>query len=159
MRIRRATIEDAPALGEQMKVVADEDRWLGTQHDRTAAELTERFRSSITEGHIVFALEDGERIVGAIGIHPTGVQGVHGLGMSILAEYRGQGWGRQMVDEALGAAGQAGVRKVTLEVWPDNGRAVSLYASCGFDVEGYKRDHYTRLDGSVRSSLLMARFL
>jgi ribosomal protein S18 acetylase RimI-like enzyme len=158
MRIRRATIEDAPALAEQMKVVVDEDRWLGTQRDRTVGELTERFRSGLEDGHILFALEDGQRIVGAIGIHPTRIGGVHSLGMSILAEYRGGGWGRRLIEVALDAAREAVVRKVTLEVWPDNGRAVSLYASCGFDVEGYKRDHYPRLDGSVRSSILMARF-
>ena len=159
MRIRRATLEDAPALAEQMKVVVDEDRWLGTQRDRTVAELTERFRSGLEDGQPMFALEDGHRIVGSIGIHPTGIGGVQSLGMSILADYRGGGWGRRLVQQALDAAREAGVRKVTLEVWPDNGRAISLYASCGFDIEGYRRDHYPRLDGSVRSSVLMACFL
>lgn len=50
-----------------------------------------------------------------------------------------------------------GAHKVELEVWPDNSRAISLYESAGFEVEGPRRDHYLRRDGSLRSFLLMAR--
>jgi RimJ/RimL family protein N-acetyltransferase len=44
-------------------------------------------------------------------------------------------------------------------VFPDNGRGIALYAGCGFEIEGVKRDHYPRLDGTYRSAVLMARFL
>ena len=79
--------------------------------------------------------------------------------MSILKEFRGQGWGRQLIDAALDAARSRGVFKLELEVFPDNARAVALYVSSGFEIEGYRRQHYPRLDGSRRSALLMARFL
>ncbi len=79
--------------------------------------------------------------------------------MSILPEYRGKGWGRQLVDVAIEAARAEGIRKVELEVFPDNGRAFALYANSGFEIEGLRRDHYLRLDGSLRSALIMARFL
>jgi ribosomal protein S18 acetylase RimI-like enzyme len=49
--------------------------------------------------------------------------------------------------------------KIELEVWTDNARAISLYATSGFEVEGLRRDHYRRKDGSLRSALVMARFL
>jgi hypothetical protein len=29
----------------------------------------------------------------------------------------------------------------------------------GFEIEGLRREHYLRLDGSLRSALIMARFL
>jgi ribosomal protein S18 acetylase RimI-like enzyme len=107
---------------------------------------------------LVLEDEDEQRIMGVIGLHEeTG--GVLGLGMWILREARGQGWGRRLVEQALDAAREAGARKVVLEVFPENGRALALYASSGFEVEGYRRDHWPRLDGSVRSSVLMARFL
>ncbi|MHB8693226.1 MAG: GNAT family N-acetyltransferase, partial [Solirubrobacteraceae bacterium] len=48
-----------------------------------------------------------------------------------------------------------GAHKLTLEVWPDNGRAIALYAKAGFEVEGLLRDHYRRRDGSLRSALIM----
>jgi ribosomal protein S18 acetylase RimI-like enzyme len=107
----------------------------------------------------VFVLERERRIVGAISIHPTGIDGVHSLGMSILREFRGQGWGRRLVLAALEEARARGIVKVVLEVFPDNGRAISLYASTGFEIEGYKRDHYPRLDGTRRSAVMMAQFL
>jgi putative acetyltransferase len=48
------------------------------------------------------------------------------------------------------------VHKVELEVWTDNARAIALYAGTGFHVEGVRREHYRRRDGSLRSTLLMA---
>lgn len=159
MEIRRARPEDAAQLAEQMKAVVDEGRWLATESDRTIDQLTAMFRAGLEEGHILFVLEDDSRVVGAIGAHPTGAAGVLDLGMSILAEHRGQGWGRRLLDAALAAAEAEGVRKITLEVFPDNGRAIALYAAAGFQVEGLKRNHYLREDGSLRSALLMARFL
>jgi [ribosomal protein S18]-alanine N-acetyltransferase len=159
MEIRRARVGDAGDLAAQMKAVVDEGRWLRTESDRTEEQLAEMFRSGLEEGHIIFVLEREGQIVGGISIHPTDFQGVHELGMSILAEFRGQGWGRRLVEAALDEARVEGIRKVELEVFPDNARAIALYASLGFEVEGLRRDHYQRLDGSVRSALLMARFL
>ena len=50
-----------------------------------------------------------------------------------------------------------GAHKVELEVWPDNARAIALYLSAGFEIEGFRRDHYRRRDGTLRSAVLMAR--
>ncbi len=159
MEIRRARLEDAAKLAEQMKAVVDEGGWLATESDRTIEQLTAMFRAGLEEGHILFILEDDLRVAGAIGLHPTGIDGVLNLGMSILAEHRGQGWGRKLLDAALAAAEAEVVRKIALEVFPDNGRAIALYAAAGFEVEGVKRNHYLREDGSLRSALLMARFV
>jgi len=159
MEIRRAEVEDAAKLAEQMKTVVDEDRWLATESDRTIEQLTATFRAGLEEGHILFVLEDDSRVVGAIGVHPSGTAGVLDLGMSILAEHRGKGWGRKLLDAALVAAAAEGARKITVEVFPDNGRAIALYAAAGFEVEGLKRNQYLREDGSLRSALMMARFL
>jgi RimJ/RimL family protein N-acetyltransferase len=49
--------------------------------------------------------------------------------------------------------------KLDLEVWTDNSRAIALYAAAGFEVEGLRRDHYRRSDGSLRSTLMMGRLL
>ncbi len=59
----------------------------------------------------------------------------------------------------LGHAPACGAHKIELEVWTDNARAIALYASAGFEVEGLRRDHYRRRDGRLRSALLMARLL
>jgi putative acetyltransferase len=79
--------------------------------------------------------------------------------MAILPEFRGRGRGRMLLDRALAHARDCGGHKLALEVWPENGRAIALYARAGFEVEGLRRDHYRRLDGRLRSSLMMARRL
>ena len=33
---------------------------------------------------------------------------------------------------------------------------LTLYGAAGFEVEGLRRDHYRRQDGSLRSTLIMA---
>jgi [ribosomal protein S18]-alanine N-acetyltransferase len=159
MTIRRAGPDDAAAIARQMKVFVDEGGRLATESDTTLEQLTERFRESFGKGNIsIVAEEDGE-IVGGIGVNPSGIGGVAWLGMSIVAEHRGRGLGRELPDTAIEAAREAGYRKLELEVFPENARAIALYLRAGFEIEGLKRDHYPRRDGSIRSALLMALFL
>ncbi|MGI8595326.1 MAG: GNAT family N-acetyltransferase, partial [Solirubrobacteraceae bacterium] len=105
----------------------------------------------------LWVLEQDGRTVGGLGLHPAGAPGVATLGMAVLAEVRGHGGGRALLRAALDHAEGAGLHKVELEVFPDNGVAVALYAAHGFEVEGLRRRHYLRRDGTRRDVLLMAR--
>jgi RimJ/RimL family protein N-acetyltransferase len=156
VEVRPARTEDSEALGRGMQVVVDEGRWLATQPPASAVELTERFRTSVRQGNLLFALVEGDEVVGALGLNPAGAAGVLALGMWILPAWRGRGGGRLLIEAAL-AARPPEVHKVELEVFPDNEAAIGLYEATGFEREGLRRDHYRRADGSLRSSLLMAR--
>ena len=79
--------------------------------------------------------------------------------MAIVAEGRGQGGGRALLRAVDEYARDCGAHKIDLEVWVDNGRAIALYASAGYMVEGVRRMHYRRRNGDLRSSLIMARFI
>jgi putative acetyltransferase len=160
MQTRRATAEDADAFVAVLKSVAEEGRWIGTEPGFDVDERVARVRRSMAEGETFWLLEDDDgRPVGTLGLHPTHARGVLSLGMCIVASARGRGGGRVMMDTALRHLATTDAHKVELEVWPDNGRAISLYAGYGFEVEGLRRDHYRRRDGSLRSSLIMARLL
>jgi RimJ/RimL family protein N-acetyltransferase len=159
MLIRYATPEDAEGFAAVVAAVADEDRWIATQPPVDIAAFAERVRSSLAEGHTRFVLDDGGRIVGTLGLHPTRADGVVALGMSIVAELRRQGWGQAMLEVAIAHARGAQCHKIELEVWPDNDRAIALYERFGFEVEGVRRDHYRRRDGTLRSVQLMALLL
>lgn len=98
-------------------------------------------------------------MVGSAGAHEAGVPGVLSLGMALLAEARGRDGGRTLLEAVLGHAGEHGTHKLDLEVWPENGRAIALYAAMGFVVEGLKAQPLRRRDGSLQSALLMARHL
>jgi RimJ/RimL family protein N-acetyltransferase len=155
MQVRSATFEDCDAIGAGMKVVVDEGRWLATEIG-TAEALGERFRQVILEGDPLLVIEEEGGIIGALGLHSTEAAGVLSLGMWVLPAHRARGGGRMLMEAAL-AERPEDVHKIELEVWPDNEAAIALYRKLGFEEEGLRRDHYRRRDGSLRSSLIMAR--
>jgi len=71
-------------------------------------------------------------------------------------------WGRGIARQALGLmlrrAATMRLRKVLLEVAADNPRALRLYRSAGFHVEGVLRDQLARPDSFV-DLIIMAIFL
>src|SRR3954470_9517428 len=155
MHVRDATFEDCDAIGAGMKIVVDEGRWLATE-SATVEDLANRFRQVILEGDPLLVLEEGGGIVGSLGMHSTEAAGVLSLGMWVLREHRRRGGGRMLMEAAL-AALAGDIHKLELEVWPDNEAAIGLYRDMGFEEEGLRRDHYRRRDGTLRSSLIMAR--
>jgi putative acetyltransferase len=134
---------------------------LGGQHPVDVAARTERYREMIASdgAEAMWVLEGDEgQVVGEASV-TSRINGVLSLGMAILPEARGQGGGKALIQAVLDHARASGAHKVDLEVWTDNARAINLYAAMGFEVEGLRRDHYRRQDGSLRSTLLMARRL
>ena len=64
----------------------------------------------------------GTRVAGACEIKRLYVRHTH----------RGEGWGMVLMREALGRAREAGYGEAVLSTWPDNPKALALYASMGF---------------------------
>ena len=158
MRVRRAVPEDAGSITEAFARVVEEGT-LGTEPPVDIEARVERFRRQIEHDApaAVWVLEDGTRIVGHAGVQETHAPGVLAMFVAIVAEGRGRGGGRELLGAIIDHARASGAHKLELEVWPDNAPAIALYESAGFEVEGVRRDHYRRRDGSLRSSLLMAR--
>ena len=160
MRVRRATVEDTEPFAAVVARVAPEGL-IATEPPVDVEERAAKARELVAgEGpDALWVLEEGDTVVGAAGLHATSARGVLSLGMVILPEYRGRGAGRELLEAALEHARASGAHKVELEVWPDNGRAIALYTAAGFAVEGVRRSHYRRRDGSLRSSIVMALLL
>lgn len=57
----------------------------------------------------------------------------------ILPEYRGKGLGRSYFDFIEKAAAENGVRRLRLEVEPDNTRAAKLYSNLGYKPLNYSQ--------------------
>ena len=159
LRVRRARLEDAPAIAAIVAAVAEEG-FIGAEPPVDVEARAERQRELIGDDGpgAAWVLEAGKAIVGSAGVHAR-VRGVLSLSMAILPSARGHGGGRALLEAAIEHAQGTGAHKLDLEVWADNARAISLYSSAGFEVEGIRRDHYLRRDGRLRSSLIMARRL
>ena len=128
-----------------MKAVADEGRWLATPPGTEERFLTDRFARAIEDDHPLFVVAEG-----AASRLPRAPPGRRSRGrarpghVAAPGPVRGRGRGRRLVEEAVAEAGRRGAHKVQLDVYPDNHRAVALYAATGFEVEGVRRDHYRR---------------
>ena len=159
MLVRPATHDDTDAFAAVLSEVAEEGRWIGTEAPVDAEALHARMHGMLDDGGALFVLEDDGHIVGNLGLHRTRTKGVLSLGMAIVEGARGRGGGRALLEAAIEHARGTPCHKIELEVWPDNERAIALYKHYGFEVEGLRRDHYRRRDGSLRSSQIMALLL
>jgi ribosomal protein S18 acetylase RimI-like enzyme len=59
----------------------------------------------------------------------------------VLPEYRGRGFGRELLLKGIAKLKEANAREIMLQVAAGNDRALGLYQSCGF-VETSVMDYY-----------------
>jgi ribosomal protein S18 acetylase RimI-like enzyme len=73
--------------------------------------------------------------VGTLRLEDLGRENELGIyGFVIRSEYRGRGYGRQMLEETIRAVQAEGQRGLMLDVDVDNANALGLYLSCGFEI-------------------------
>lgn len=62
--------------------------------------------------------------------------------IAVRSDVRGKGIGRQLTSNLIDLAKKNGVKRMTLEVKDCNERAINLYRSLGFEVEGTRKKYY-----------------
>lgn len=76
----------------------------------------------------------GEKPVGCLRLDDLGDQvGIYAF--EVRPGYRGLGYGRQMLEQAIRATRAEGQKPIMLDVEIDNINALGLYRSCGFEVK------------------------
>jgi ribosomal protein S18 acetylase RimI-like enzyme len=70
-----------------------------------------------------------------------GVIGIYGFG--VVPNYRGRGYGRQMLEETIRIIRKTSQMPIMLDVETDNAPAIGLYKSCGFRIKT-TYDYYAR---------------
>jgi putative acetyltransferase len=113
-----------------------------------------RARTTPPDVRVVCARAGGA-LAGQGAVLPTAFPDGWTVGMMVGREFQGAGVGGALLDELVRVAWAAGARRIELEVWSDNTRAVALYRSRGFVEEGCARFDGLR-DGGHASSLEMA---
>ena len=159
--IRRAEPGDAAPLVALGTAIGREpegwlitsEGWRGVTDERRYLRALKRFPDAA-----VFVAEAGGRIVARLSVardqHPASYH-VADLGLMVASDYRRQGVGRALLEEAAAWARESGIRKLELHVFPHNEAAISLYEQFGFEREGYRRGHYRRA-GEYVDAILMA---
>lgn len=75
--------------------------------------------------------------------------------IAVAEPFQGRGLGRELLAHMLDQCRQSSVSKVFLEVRDTNGKAINLYQSLGFQVDGVRKDYYSapwgREDGKLMS--------
>jgi mycothiol synthase len=82
-------------------------------------------------GMTIYLAEKDDQIIGKVHLQlVNGIGGIYGLG--VLPEYRGKGFGRAILLNAIEKLKDAKATKIMLQVAAENATALSLYKSCGF---------------------------
>jgi RimJ/RimL family protein N-acetyltransferase len=161
--VRRATAEDLDGAFEVYEATAAEGKWIGAELPIDREDGLRRWRQSFLEsdaGAMFVAEQDGS-IVGSASVTWAGRcgSGVLDLGMTVAPERRREGIGARLLEGCIEFARSAGAHKITLQVWPHNEAARSLYRRYGFEEEGYLRRHWRRRNGELWDAVVMGLFL
>lgn len=167
--IRRAEPADAErALAYVRALFAEADRFTLTEADEfsmTVEQERAHFASVDWDGGSQYwlAVDEAGAVVGML----TGSPGRRRktfhrfeLGMSVAASHRRQGLGRRLLEHCIAhCRAHPRLQKVALTVLSDNVRALPLYESLGFVVEGRGVKDVLRRDGSYVDQVFMGLWL
>lgn len=136
--------------------MAAEGRWIRTEVPFDLDDRRRRLTGWIETGRVVaFVAEVGDEVIGNVNLH---VGETTGIGMGVIAEYRGCGTGGALLDAAVAWATAHRIPALHLEVYAHNAAAIALYRSHGF-IEAGERYMEERRDGSAWETLRMMRAL
>lgn len=142
VEIRPIAMQYFDGFYQALDIVARERRFL-SMHQAPPYEGCASFvAGNIEHNNPQFVALDGEKVVGWSDIcrqSNTFFRHCGTFGMGLLPDYRGQGIGARLLTTALEAAKLAGFRRVQLEVFATNEKAIALYRKNGFVHEGTRR--------------------
>ncbi len=86
-------------------------------------------------------LMDGGDCAGCVGVRPIGGGAAELKRMYVRPEFRGRGFGRELLDAACCAARDLGYRRVRLDTVPTMKSAIRLYRAAGFrEIPPYRHN-------------------
>lgn len=156
--VRAAEPSDVPAITEVMN--QPRAVWGTLQTPLMSVEMRQkRFDATDHNNRALVAVLDG-RVVGSIGLHrEPWHRRIHtaSIGMAVHDAFAGRGVGSAMMAAVVDLAERWwNIKRLELNVYADNARAIALYERFGFEREGLMRAYAWR-DGAYVDSLAMAR--
>jgi ribosomal protein S18 acetylase RimI-like enzyme len=129
--LRKATNKDSREITLQNSIYA------GIEFKEENVTLTVE---EVGSAMVTYMAEIDNKIIGKVNLQLcAGVGGIYGLG--VHPEYRGKGYGREILTLAIEKLKQQKAENITLQVVTKNKNALNLYTSCGFE-ETSQMDYY-----------------
>ncbi len=158
-QIRPVRASDAPQINAIRRQIGVYPNMLSLPSERP--ERSERFLSNLTENdHIFVAVssEDDNLVLGLAGLHisPSPRMRHSGsIGLSVHQDHQGKGIGKALMATIVDLSDNwLMLKRIELTVLDGNERALSLYKSFGFEVEGVKRATVVRAGVYVDETLM-----
>jgi RimJ/RimL family protein N-acetyltransferase len=161
--IREVRSDDAEAMIRFMNAIDCETRFLSREPGEFAMTLEEErnFIQARTEDarvHWIIAEAQG-RIVASCSIFGAGrykrYQHRATIGIVISRDYWGLGLGRRLMLENIARCRQIGYEQLELSVLAGNDRAIALYKSLGFEIQGTVTHAFKYADGTYADDYFM----
>lgn len=160
--IRPTKLSDAQGNNDLRTMVGVMENIMGIPSERVAN--SENFIANMGSNvhHFVAIEKSSGLLIGSAGLHVStlGRSRNNGeIGIMVHADYQSKGIGRALMEALLDVADNyLMLHRVELEVYKDNEKAIKLYKSLGFQMEGEKRDAVIR-NGEYTNIYVMGRIL
>lgn len=158
--VQPITMENVEGFHACIDAVAKAGRYLAAREALPLESAVEFVKNNIENNVPQFVALDGNRVVGWCDISPRQRAFSHcgQLGMGVHPDYWGYKLGARLLEASIQKAKAIGLKKVELEVYTDNSRAIALYAKFGFVVEGV-RQRGVFLDDAYHDLLVMGLWI
>lgn len=141
--VRDVTEDDIPSHHTAFDDVAQAGLYMALLQAPPMAVFAEKIRRDLHAGTPHLVAVDGDRVIGWCEIQPgdaaTCRDHVGTLSMGLLEEYRGQGLGKELIEEAIMHAMAKRMTRIQLFVRVSNTAAVAMYEKQGFTIEGTQK--------------------
>ncbi len=147
IKIREIEVEDYKELLDFMKKVKGETNFLLGYPDEIKLsyedekEHIKKVKTSETSNY--FVVMKNNKMIGCIGFNGNTARKMkhYGtIGISVLKEYWGRGVATALLEKLISWSKEKGIKKINLDVFENNERAIKLYEKFGFKLEGCIED-------------------
>ncbi|KGA97415.1 GNAT family acetyltransferase [Alkalihalobacillus alcalophilus ATCC 27647 = CGMCC 1.3604] len=156
-KIRAAVETDGKHLSE-LRVIVDRET---ENFDRESGEdFINIILTETNDSNSLFLVADvDDKIVGFIRAKGNNLKRTsHRIefGVAVLKEFWGYSIGKNLLTEMINWADSSGIRKISLQVLETNQKAIKLYKSLGFKIEGVLKED-KQLTNGYYNTILMGR--
>lgn len=156
--LRLMTAKDGKAVLAFAQALPEDDL-LFLRSDITNPDVVEQWVENIGAGRTVSVLaEVNGQMAGYASLHFTDVTWQRHVGeirIQVGSRYRSLGLGRQLAAEVFAVAREAGLRKITAQMTPDQKGAIATFERLGFQPEALMQDFVIDRGGRTRDLIVM----